>query len=287
MNKNDNSLHNVAVAGTARSSFARVTTRFVNHLAVAGVAGLLSLACTQAVAADVIVMISGGFSAAYAELVPQFEKATHNKVITIKGPSMGATPQAIPNRLHRGEDADVLIMVGEALDKLSVEGAVVPDSRTPLAKSLIGMAVRAGAPKPDISTVEAFKQTLLKAKSVAYSDSASGVYIENEMFSRLGIVEQMKGKARGIPAEPVAAVVARGEVEVGFQQMSELLPVPGITLVGKIPAEMQKITLFSAGLATHSKNPDAARALIKFLGSSSATAAIAKSGLEPIVNDSK
>lgn len=268
--------------GTARPLLARIATPLRDRLSAVGLALMLSAACVQATAGEIKVMISGGFSEAYRELVPQFEQATHNKVTTIKGPSMGETPQAIPNRLKRGEDADVLIMVGEALDKLSTDGAVVPASRTPLARSPIGLAVRAGAPKPDISSVEALKQALLHAKSVAYSDSASGVYIQNVLFPRLGIVEQMKGKARAIPAEPVAAVVARGEAELGFQQVSELLPVPGITLVGKIPAEVQKITLFSAGVASHSKNPEGAAALIKFLSSANSAAAVEKSGLEPV-----
>jgi molybdate transport system substrate-binding protein len=267
--------------------FARVAASLRRRLPAVGIAVVLSVASVQAVADDIKVMISGGFSEAYRELVPRFEQATGNKVITIRGPSMGETPQAIPNRLKRGEDADVLIMAGEALDKLSADGAVVPASRTPLAKSLIGMAVRVGAAKPDISSVEALKQTLLNAKSVAYSDSASGVYINNELFARLGIVTQMQDKAKGIPAEPVGAVVARGEAELGFQQVSELLPVPGITLVGKIPAEVQKITLFSAGVASRAKSPAGAAALIKFLSSVESAPTIEKSGLEPVAGGAK
>jgi molybdate transport system substrate-binding protein len=262
--------------------FARKAASLRGRLTAVGIAFLLSAASVHATAGDIKVMISGGFSEAFKELVPQFEQATRNKVTTIRGPSMGETPQAIPNRLKRGEDADVLIMAGESLDKLAADGAVVAASRTPLANSLIGMAVIAGAAKPDISSVAALKQTLLNAKSVAYSDSASGVYIKNELFPRLGIVEQMKDKARGIPAEPVGAVVARGEAELGFQQVSELLPVPGITLVGKIPAEAQKITVFSAGVASKSKNSAGAAELIKFLASAQSAATIEKSGLEPV-----
>lgn len=245
-------------------------------------AAMLLPALANAQTAEVKVMISGGFSAAYNQLVPQFERETHIKVVTVRGPSMGKTPQAIPNRLARGEDADVLIMVDEALQKLDDSGAAVKESRTPLANSPIGMAVKKGAPAPDISTVDALKKALLNAKSVAYSDSASGVYIQNVLFSRLGIEEAMKGKAHAIPAEPVAKVVARGDAELGFQQVSELLPVPGITMVGKIPAEVQKITLFSAGMASKAKNQEGARALMKFLSSPSAASTIAKTGLEPI-----
>jgi molybdate transport system substrate-binding protein len=235
-----------------------------------------------ATAAEVRVMISGGLSAAHKVLVPEFERLTGHKVLTVHGPSMGTTQNAIPIRLERGEPADVLIMVGYALDNLAKQGKVIADSRVDLVKSPIGVAMKSGAPKPDISSADAVKRALLAAKSVAYSDSASGVYISTEMFPRLGIAEDMKGKARAIPAEPVAQVVARGDAEIGFQQISELLPVPGIEIVGPLPAELQKITVFSAGIATVSKEPDAGKALIKFLGSPAASAAIVKSGLEPI-----
>jgi molybdate transport system substrate-binding protein len=236
----------------------------------------------SASAAEVRVMISGGLSAAYNALVPEFERLTGNKVLTAYGPSMGTTVNAIPIRLERGEPADVLIMVGYALGDLIKQGKVVADSRVDLVRSAIGLAVRAGAEKPDISSADALKRALLAAKSIAYSDSASGVYVSTELFQRLGIAEQMKGKARQIPAEPVAGVVARGEAEIGFQQISEMLSVPGVDIVGPLPAELQKITVFSAGIATASREPDAGRALIQFLASPAASAAIVKSGLEPI-----
>jgi molybdate transport system substrate-binding protein len=233
-------------------------------------------------AAEVRVMISGGLTAAYNALVPEFERLTGNKVITAYGPSMGTTVNAIPVRLERGEPADVLIMVGYALDDLAKQGKVIADSRVELVKSPIGMSVKAGAPKPDISSADAVKRALLAAKSIAYSDSASGVYVSTEMFQKLGITEAMKDKARKIPAEPVGGVVARGDAEIGFQQISEMLPVPGIDIVGPLPPDLQKITVFSAGIATVSKEPDAGRALIKFLASPAASAAIVKSGMEPI-----
>jgi len=176
----------------------------------------------------------------------------------------------------------VLIMVGAALGELAKEGKVVEGSRVDLARSLIGMVVRKGAPKPDISSVEALERTLLAAKSIAYSDSASGVYISTEMFKRLGIEDQVKGKSRMIPAEPVARVVARGEAEIGFQQVSELLPVPGVDFVATLPPEVQKVTLFSAGIVAGSKVGEAGRALIRFLASADARA-VARTGLEPIV----
>jgi molybdate transport system substrate-binding protein len=246
-----------------------------------GFAGALLLA-GSAGAAEVRVMISGGLTAAYKELVPEFERSTGNKVLTAYGPSMGTTVNAIPNRLERGEPADVLIMVGYALGDLVKQGKVIADSRVDLAKSPIGVAVKSGTPKPDISSADAVKRALLAAKSIAYSDSASGVYVSTEMFQRLGIADAMKDKARKIPAEPVARVVARGDADIGFQQISELLPVPGIDIVGQLPPELQKITVFSAGIATVAKEPEAGKALIKFLASPAASAAIVKSGIEPI-----
>jgi molybdate transport system substrate-binding protein len=245
-------------------------------------AGVALLWAGAAWSAEVKVMISGGLTAAYKELVPQFESTTENKVVTASGPSMGTTHNAIPVRLARGEPADVLIMVGYALGDLIKQGKVEASSRIDIARSPIGMVVRSGAPKPDISTVEAFKRTLLAAKSVAYSDSASGVYVGTEMFEKLGILDQMKPKSRMIAADPVAGVVARGEAELGFQQISELLPVAGVDLVGPLPAEVQRITIFSAGIVTGAKEPDAGRALIKFLASAAAAPVIKKSGLDPM-----
>jgi molybdate transport system substrate-binding protein len=248
---------------------------------VLGFAGALLLA-GSANAAEVRVMISGGLSAAYDALVPEFERLTGNKVLTAHGPSMGTTVNAIPIRLERGEPADVLIMVGYALGDLVNKGKVVADSRVDLVKSPIGIAVKSGAPKPDISTTESVKRALLAAKSIAYSDSASGVYVSTEMFAKLGIADEMKDKARKIPAVPVGEIVARGDAEIGFQQISELLPVSGIDIVGQLPSELQKVTVFSAGIATVSKEPDAGKALIKFLTSPAASATIVKSGMEPI-----
>jgi molybdate transport system substrate-binding protein len=233
-------------------------------------------------AAEVHVMISGGLSAAYNALVPEFEKATGNKVVTAYGPSMGTTVNAIPVRLGRGEPADVLILVGYALDDLIKQGKAVPGSKVDLVNSKIGIAVKAGGPKPDISSADAVKRALLAAKSVAYSDSASGVYVSTEMFGKLGIADAMKDKAKKIPATPVAEIVAKGEAELGLQQISELKAIPGVDIVGPLPESLQKITVFSAGIATASKEPEAGKALIKFLASPAARETIIDSGLEPI-----
>jgi molybdate transport system substrate-binding protein len=249
-------------------------------------AGALSLAVlllfTGYAAADTVrVVSSGGFAAAYKTLAPEFEHQSGDTLEAGWGPSMGDTHDAVPARLARGEPIDVLIMVGWALDDLIKKGKVDPDSRTDLAFSGIGVVVKAGAPKPDISSVDALRRALLSAKSIAYSDSASGVYIQNEMFRKLGIEDQIKGKARMIPAEPVGAVVARGEAEIGFQQISELKPIKGITLVGPLPADVQKVTMFSAGIVVGAKDPAAAKALIDFLTSPAASPAIRDSGMEP------
>ena len=250
-------------------------------------ATLIALVSPSANASEIKVVSSGGFAAAYRELAPQFEKATGNKLEAGWGPSMGDTKDSVPSRLKRGEKIDVVIMVGYALDKLANEGKVIPDSRVALARSPIGMVVKKGAKKPDISSVAGLRQALLDAKSIAYSDSASGVYIQNEMFKKLGIEDQVKGKSRMIPADPVAGVVAKGEAELGFQQISELLPELGTDLVGPLPAEVQQITLFSAGVPSDSSQPAIARALINFLSSPQAADAITRSGMEPVHPASK
>ncbi len=235
-----------------------------------------------AAAADIHVMISGGFSAAFDELVPAYENASGNHVVTARGPSMGETPQAIPNRLARGEAADLVIMVDAGLDNLVAKHLALDGSRVDLANADIYLAVRAGSPRPDISNVDAFTRTLKAAKSIAYSDSASGVYLERTLFPKLDPDGSIRAKSRMIPAEPVGRVVARGEADIGFQQRSELQPVDGITIVGPIPPEVQKSTTFVAGIASNAKEPDAARDLVRFLGSRAAQPAIIKSGMEPV-----
>ena len=230
---------------------------------------------------EIKVVTSGGFTAAYLELVPRYEAATHTKLVTEFGPSMGTTHNAIPIRLERGEAIDVVIMAGPALDDLIKQGKVRTGSRVDLVQSLIGMAVKAGAPRPDISTVEALKHTLLAAKSIAYSDSASGVYLSTELFPKLGVADQIKGKTRKIEADPVGGVVATGEFEIGFQQISELRPVKGIDIVGPLPPGAQRMTVFAAGIPATAAHPEAAKALIEWLASPAAYAAIKNSGLEP------
>ncbi|OGQ24099.1 MAG: molybdenum ABC transporter substrate-binding protein [Deltaproteobacteria bacterium RIFCSPHIGHO2_02_FULL_60_17] len=230
---------------------------------------------------DIRVMTSGAFTAAYLELIPQLELVTKCKIVTA-ATSMGTGANSIPNRLQRGEPADVVIMADAALAALIKDGKVVAESRVHLARSAIGMAVRAGSPKPDISSVDALKRALLQAKSIAYSASVSGLYLSTELFQRLGIADQIMPKSRRIEGERVGAVVARGEAEIGFQQTSELLPVPGIDYVGPLPPEVQRVSVFSAGVAVGAGDSDAAHALIRFLASPAAARAITKSGMEPM-----
>jgi molybdate transport system substrate-binding protein len=227
----------------------------------------------------------GGFYGVYAEMGPAFERASGHKLVTTRGPSMGDSPEAIPTRLGRGEAADVVIMDGGATDELARRGVVRADSKVELAKSQIGMVVRAGAAKPDIGSVDAFRKTLLSAKSIAYSDSGSGTYLSTKLFQKLGIADQVAGKSRkvrGPPSgEPVAAVVARGESEIGFQQVAELIHVPGVDYVGTIPAELQPGHSFAGAVTSNAKEPDAAAALIRFLASPETAQAKVKAGLTP------
>jgi molybdate transport system substrate-binding protein len=236
----------------------------------------------SAQAAEVSVVTSGGFTAAYKILGPQWAKATHNTLKTELGPSMGKAPEAIPNRLARGERPDVVIMVGYALDNLIKQGKVIPASRVDLADSRIGLVVRKGQPKPDISTMDAFELTLLEAKSVAYSDSASGVYIQNQMYQKMGIDKQMAPKSTMVQKTPVAEMVAQGKYQIGLQQVAEVLPVKGVTFVGRIPEAAQSVTRFAAGIPVNAEHPQEAAALLKYLASPQAQATVRKTGLDSI-----
>ena len=223
--------------------------------------------------ADIKVMLSAAFKEAYLELVPQFERATGNKVST----AWVASVQMM-SRLKGGEAVDLVILSGDSLDEL-VKARIIAD-RQDIAKSGVAAAVRSGAPKPDISSAEALKRAVLAAKSVVYSTGPSGIYLIG-LFERMGIADQIKSKVRQVQGEPAGAVVARGEAELGFQQMSELLPVPGIDIVGPLSADVQKITVFSAGVHRKAQAADAARALIRFFKTPAAAPVIRQKGMEP------
>lgn len=230
--------------------------------------------------AEVTVMISGGFKSTYQALAPAFEKATGSWLVMVPGPSMGTTHDAIPLRLARGEPADVLVMVGAALDDLLKRGDAAAGSKVDVALSPIGMAVRAGSAVPDISTADRLRHVLLHAGSVAYSDSASGAYVAGTLFKKLGIEKEMEGKAHKIAATPVGEVIAQGKVEIGFQEVAELLPIPGIAFAGRLPAGLQLLTMFSAAVATKARHPKLAHDLIGYLASPEMHPVLRQKGLE-------
>jgi molybdate transport system substrate-binding protein len=247
-------------------------------------ASLLLLACGSVpteVASELNVMTSGGFSAPYDAVIGEYAIAAVLTVHTARGASMGGAPDSIPSRLERNEPADVIILASEALDVLITQGKVVPGSRVDLVHSKIGLAVQAGGTQPDISTMEMFVQSMRDAESIAYSASASGTYLSTDLFPRLGIMDEIQDKCQRIESERVGDVVARGEAQIGFQQVSELLPIEGIDYVGMIPEELQKVTTFSAGIATGASNSEGARELIEYLSSPAVFDAIRESGLEP------
>jgi molybdate transport system substrate-binding protein len=248
-----------------------------------GLTGLVLMATSAgALAQEVTVMISGGFKAALEKLAPRYEAQSGDRIVLISGPSMGKTPQAIPNRLARGESADVVIMVGDALDALAHDRMVKDGSRVELADSPIGMVVKAGSPVPDIGTDTALRRTLLQASTIAYSDSASGRYVQSQLFKTLGINEQMEGKAHRVERIPVASEVAKGKYSIGFQQVSELLPVPGVTFVGKLPDNLQYITRFAGAVTARAAHPTEGKALLDFLSSAKARETISATGMIPV-----
>jgi molybdate transport system substrate-binding protein len=226
-------------------------------------------------------MTSGAFTEACTRLAPAFERATGHHIVLILGPSMGSGLDTIPSRLGRHEAADVVILARSSLDELAARGFVIPESRLDLVRSRIGMAVRAGSARPDISSVDALRQTLLRAKSIGYSSSASGVYLTTELFPRLGIADQIKPKLK-MSEGTVGTLIANGEAEIGFQQISELLPVPGIDYVGPLPPDAQRETIFAAGIVEWSSARDLAHRVLEFFTSSSNGEAIRKTGLEPV-----
>ena len=234
-------------------------------------------------AADIQVITSGAFAEALKQLVPEYEKQSPNKVIISYGSSMGAAPDSIPSRLAKGERFDVLILAAPSLEGFIKSGDLQSGTRVDLVASVMGAVVKAGAPKPDISTMNGLKLALLNANSVAYSASASGVYLSTELFPKMGISEQMNKTARKIYSERVASVVARGDADLGFQQVSELLPIPGVDFIGELPQEAQKTVLFSAGITSNTQNLDASKDLIVFLASTKAVDTIQKAGLKPVL----
>lgn len=252
-----------------------MANRLMRALVALLLGGMFMLAQT-AVADEIRVMSSSAFRQAYLELIPEFEKASGHKVATS---FVGGVD--LMKRMKAGESVDLVILAANSVDELIQHGIVVPGSRVDLAKSGVGVAVRAGAPSPDISSGDALKRALLAAKSIGYSTGASGTHLVG-LFQRMGIADELKPKIRQAPpGVPVGDLIARGEVEIGFQQVSELLPVAGIVYLGPLPPDMQKFTVFSAGIHVAAKAPIAARALVQFLTSPAAVPVIKKKGMEP------
>lgn len=227
------------------------------------------------------VISSGGFTAAYKTLAPLYEQATGVKIDSQYGASIGNAPDSIPSRLARGEKFDVIILADSALDRLIADGKAAAGSRVDLGRSLIGASVRKGTPKPDIGSVEALKKALLDAKSIAYSASASGTYLSEDLFPKLGVWPQIQGKSRKILSERVGTVVERGDAELGFQQASELLPFQNLDYLGPIPEAVQQKVFFSAGVMADAPDPRGARRFIGYLASPAAASIIASTGLQP------
>lgn len=239
------------------------------------------LVCVDLAADDIVVMTSGAFTEAYLSLSKSFASSSGH-AFTTAATAMGTGADSIPSRLAAGEPVDLVIVAADALDRLMADGIIVRGSRRDLARSSIALAVRRGAPKPDISSVDALKRTLLTARSVAVSGSVSGDYLIEELFPRLGIAGEMKPKTQRILRERVGAVVARGEAELGFQQLSELKAMAELDVVGLLPGDTQRATIFAAGIARTAKHPETARAFVDYLLSPSARPVIEEAGLEPL-----
>jgi len=227
-------------------------------------------------AAEINVISTQATQEAYLELVAQFEKATGHKVTSVFNGTLN-----VQKRLADGETYDLIIMASPAIDEQIKLGKAVAGSRVDIAKSGTGVAVRKGAAKPDIGSADALKKTLLAAKSIGYSTGPSGVYMLG-VFEKLGIADRIKGKLKQTSSGVfVGTLITSGEAEVGFQQISELVHFPGIDYVGPLPGELQRMTVFSAGVHSGAKQADAARALLKFLTAPAAAPIIRKHGLEP------
>lgn len=237
----------------------------------------------MAEATDLGVVSSGGFAEAFQALSERYEAQMPDRHIRrVFGPSMGATPGAVPARLERGEALDVVIMVESSLDKLMAQGRLLPGSKVRLALSKIACAVPAGAPRPALATLEDVRQAFVAAPSVAWSDSASGTYIQDELLNRLGIAQEVKTKGRQIPATPVGEILARHEAAFGCQQRSELQPVRGIDIIGDLPDALQRTTPYAAAVVATSTHAAQARDFIDFMAGQASRPIIAGTGLEPI-----
>jgi len=235
----------------------------------------------DAASAHLNVIISGGFSGPYEQLLPELERTTGIRVTTGSGSSQGTGPQTIGAQLARGVPADVVILSREGLAELIAAKRIAPGTDVDLARTPIGVAVRAGAPKPDVRTVEAFREVLLQSRLVAVPSSTSGIFLVNDVFPRLGIADRINVKLspRGTGA---AAMVAAGEADIAVMPVSEIVHAPGVEFAGTIAEEIQLNQVFAAAVVAGSKQAEAARRLIAFRASERAFAAIRGGGMEPL-----
>jgi molybdate transport system substrate-binding protein len=209
-----------------------------------------------------------------AEAVPLFELAH-----SVKADARFALTSVLAKEIEEGAVFDLALLPRPELDALAAMGAIAPGTQTDIARSTVGLAVRQGAPRPDIATAEALKRTLLAAGSIGYSDGPSGAYVA-ELLQRLGIAEEVRSKTK-LTSRPVAEFVASGEAELGMQQIVAILPVEGADLVGPLPSELQNIIVYAAGIAAAAQNPDAAAAFIGFMATPQAVRIVRAKGLEP------
>jgi molybdate transport system substrate-binding protein len=239
------------------------------------------VAMPKAASAQVKVLISGGFGGAYQQLLPDFERSSGIKVETGSGASQGSGPQTIAAQLARGVSADVVIMSREGLSELIAANRIAEGTDVDLARVPLGVAVRAGAAKPDVSTVEAFKQSVTRAKTIAVPGSTGGIWLKTELFPRLGIADalELKMTPRGSEA---GALVAAGQVALGVLPVSEIKVVPGVDLAGVLPSEIQLLQVFAAAIVAGSKETEGGKRLIDFLASPASADAIRNSGMEPV-----
>ena len=234
-----------------------------------------------AASAQLKVLISGGFSGPYEQLLPEFERMTGIQVTTGSGSSQGTGPQTIAAQLSRGVPADVVILSREGLTELIAANRIAAGTDADLARTPLGVAVRAGAPKPDVSTVEAFKQVVLKAKVVAVPSSTSGIFLTKDVFPRLGIADKINVK-RTPRGSGATAMVAAGEADIAVMPVSEIVHAPGVDLAGTLAEEIQLNQVFSVAVVAGSKEVEAAKRLIAFLASERGSAAIRGGGMEPL-----
>jgi molybdate transport system substrate-binding protein len=239
-----------------------------------------------AAAAQLNVLISGGFSSAYEQLLPEFERTSGIKVTTGSGASQGTGPQTIAAQLARGVPANVVILSREGLSELSVANRIAAGTEVDLARVPLGVAVRAGSPKPDVSTVEAFKQVLLKAKTVAVPGSTSGIWLTADLFPRLGIAEKINAKATA-RGKDATGMVAAGDADLAVMPVSEIVHAPGVDFAGSLAPEIQFVQTFSAAIVAGSEEIEASKRLIEFLASARASEAIRNSGMEPVTGGGK